>query len=173
MIFAEVDTTPIWTTGGVVTLLLTIGGGARWLLGWFKEFATSQQAHEKVLSAAWVLHEEKMAEKATIKEKEVVEKFVKQEKESLAEVTRACDQFDATVKSLHDAQAKESSQTISVLLAMQKNMLEAVLALRQQSEKVEGLIGELRRQVDINGTEIKQFLRLMPEPDVKRVRKIQ
>ncbi len=168
MIFAEVDTTPIWTTGGAVALLATLGGGARWLLNWFKEVASAQQAHEKSLSDKWANHENEQVktanehEKATIKELDGL--FLRYD--------AVCSRFDVTVKDLHQQQAKEASQTISTLLAIQKEMLNAVLALRQQSEKVEALVVELRNQVERNASDVRQALKLFPQPKVDRVRKL-
>lgn len=174
MIFAQAatDTLPIWTAGGASVVLILLGAAGRYLLTWFRETIKSQHDHEKALADGFKEHESKLADKWAIREKQSQETFAAHCKESITEIAIVSNQFDTTIKELHQAQARESAQTISTLLAIQKEMLSAMLALKQQADKLETQMGEVRRQVEVNGHEVKQFLRLIPEPKVDRVRKV-
>ncbi len=172
MIFAEMDTTPIWTTGGVTAVLTMLGIAGKWLFGWFRETIKSQHDHEKALADGFRNHEEKLSTKSMEHEKALAEKWSKHEENTLREMVEACDKFDLTVKELRQAQATESSQTITTLLALQKEMLTTMLGMRQQTDQLASQFTEMRRQVEVNGQEIKQVLRLFPEPKVDRVRKV-
>ena len=150
LLLAEMDAIPIWTAGGVITILTLLGTAIKWLLGWFRDVSANQQAHEKILADKWAERGE----------------------QSLKQIALVSSQFDSTARELYKLQQDGSVRMVGALLEIQEKMLQTILALKEQSAKVESSIGELRRELQSNSNEVKQIIGFLPESKVERVRKM-